>query len=105
MTPSAQLLAAVRPASTRAVRADGGTGTQTTQTLWQMAAVPTPLVGRTSELVVLQLVAQGLSSKAIAQRLFMSTNTVNHHVSSIFHKLGVDTRAHAVAVAAQQGLV
>jgi serine/threonine-protein kinase PknK len=54
---------------------------------------------------VLRLVAQGLSSKAIAQRLFISASTVNHHISSIFHKLGVDTRAQAVAVAAQQGLV
>jgi DNA-binding NarL/FixJ family response regulator len=54
---------------------------------------------------VLRLVAQGLSSKAIGQRLFISASTVNQHVSAIFQKLGVDTRAQAVAVAAQRGLL
>jgi DNA-binding CsgD family transcriptional regulator len=52
---------------------------------------------------VLRLVAQGRSSKAIARELFLSPSTINQHVKSIFHKLGVDTRAQAVAVAAQRG--
>jgi DNA-binding CsgD family transcriptional regulator len=54
---------------------------------------------------VLQLIAQGLSSKAIGQRLALSPSTVNHHVKSIFNKLGVETRAQAVSVATQHGLI
>lgn len=57
------------------------------------------------ELEVLRLVAQGLSSKTIAQRLLISRKTVDHHVSSTLRKLGVDSRAQAVARAAQQGLL
>jgi predicted ATPase/DNA-binding CsgD family transcriptional regulator len=53
---------------------------------------------------VLRLVAQGLSSKAIGRQLFLSPSTVNHHLKSVFNKLAVDTRAQAVAVAAQLGL-
>jgi non-specific serine/threonine protein kinase len=54
---------------------------------------------------VLRLVALGLSNKAIGQRLYLSPSTVTYHLSSAFNKLGVDTRAHAVAVATQQGLL
>jgi DNA-binding CsgD family transcriptional regulator len=54
---------------------------------------------------VLRLVAAGLSSKAIGQQLFLSPSTVNHHIKSIVDKLGADTRAQAVAVAAQRGLL
>ncbi len=54
---------------------------------------------------VLQLVAQGLSSKAIGRQLYLSSNTVNHHLSAIFTKLDVNTRAQAVAEAVQHGLL
>jgi len=62
-----------------------------------------PLTVREAE--VLRLVAQGHSSKAIGRRLFLSPSTVNHHIQSIFNKLGVDTRAQAVAVATQRQLL
>jgi predicted ATPase/DNA-binding CsgD family transcriptional regulator/DNA-binding XRE family transcriptional regulator len=62
-----------------------------------------PLSEREEE--VLRLVAQGLSSKVIGQQLLLSPSTVNHHLAAIFNKLGVDTRAQAVAVAAQRGLL
>jgi DNA-binding NarL/FixJ family response regulator len=62
-----------------------------------------PLSAR--ELEVLRLVAQGLSSKAIGRRLSLSPSTVNHHIQSIFNKLDVDTRAQAVAAAAQRQLL
>jgi DNA-binding NarL/FixJ family response regulator len=52
---------------------------------------------------VLRLVAEGLTSKQIAQQLFLSRRTVDTHVTSIFNKLGVESRAHAVAVAARDG--
>jgi predicted ATPase/DNA-binding CsgD family transcriptional regulator/DNA-binding XRE family transcriptional regulator len=64
---------------------------------------PSSLTSREQE--VLRLVAQGLSSKAIAGQLFLAPSTVNYHLSSVFNKLGVDTRAQAVAVAARRGLV
>jgi DNA-binding NarL/FixJ family response regulator len=62
-----------------------------------------PLMER--EVEVLRLVAQGLSSKEIGRQLSLSPSTVNQHVRAIFNKLGVDTRAQAVAVAAQRGLL
>jgi predicted ATPase/DNA-binding CsgD family transcriptional regulator/transcriptional regulator with XRE-family HTH domain len=67
------------------------------------SAAQSPLSEREAE--VLRLVAQGLSSKAIARQLILSPSTVNQHVKSIFNKLGVDTRAQAVAVAVQRGLL
>jgi predicted ATPase/DNA-binding CsgD family transcriptional regulator len=62
-----------------------------------------PLSPREQE--VLNLVARGLSDKQIAQEIIVSRSTVHYHMTSIFNKLGVDSRAHAVAVAAQRGLV
>ncbi len=62
-----------------------------------------PLTAREQE--VLRLVAQGRSTKAIGQQLFLSPSTVNHHLTAIFTKLGVNTRAQAVAVAAQRELL
>jgi DNA-binding CsgD family transcriptional regulator len=57
------------------------------------------------ELEVLRLVAEGLTSKQIGQEIFLSPKTVNHHLTSVFNKLGVDSRAQAVAVAAREGLL
>ena len=54
---------------------------------------------------VLRLVAQGLSSKTIGRQLFISERTVAQHLTAIFNKLGVHTRAQAVAVATRGGLL
>jgi non-specific serine/threonine protein kinase len=54
---------------------------------------------------VLRLVAEGLSNKGIAKELIISPSTVNYHLTSVFNKLGVNTRAHAVAAAAQRQLL
>jgi DNA-binding NarL/FixJ family response regulator len=54
---------------------------------------------------VLRLVAEGLPTKQIALSLSISERTVKFHVNSIFHKLGADNRAQAVALAAQRGLL
>jgi pimeloyl-ACP methyl ester carboxylesterase/DNA-binding CsgD family transcriptional regulator len=53
---------------------------------------------------VLEIVAQGLDNYAIAARLGISEKTVRNHVSVIFSKLEVNSRAHAVARARDAGL-
>lgn len=57
------------------------------------------------ELEVLRLLVAGASNKAIAAQLDLSENTVKSHLSHIFGKLNVQSRAEAVAVALQRGIV
>src|SRR5262245_39103353 len=57
------------------------------------------------ELEVLRLLVAGASNKSIAAQLSLSENTIKTHISRIFAKLGVQSRAEAVAVALQRGLV
>jgi len=61
------------------------------------------LTGR--ELEVLEGVAQGERSKEIAMRLGITERTVKAHLASIYNKWGVDSRAAAIAIAAQKGLL
>jgi DNA-binding CsgD family transcriptional regulator len=65
-------------------------------------AWPAGLSGR--EVEVLRLIAAGHSNRAIAQALYISPNTVLHHVSNIFTKTGVANRAEAAAYATRHGL-
>ncbi|MGA8910224.1 MAG: LuxR C-terminal-related transcriptional regulator, partial [Acidobacteriaceae bacterium] len=57
------------------------------------------------EMEVLRLVAEGLSNQSIGKRLFVSDHTVHRHLANILGKLGVSTRAAAVAQAARRGLL
>jgi DNA-binding NarL/FixJ family response regulator len=57
------------------------------------------------ELEVLRLLADGLSNAAIAERLFVSPRTVEHHVSAILRKVQARTRGEAVAAAQRHGLL
>jgi len=59
----------------------------------------------TREMEILQLVAGGLPNREIAQRLYISLNTVRNHVQSILHKLDAHSRLEAVATAAREGLI
>jgi DNA-binding CsgD family transcriptional regulator len=56
------------------------------------------------EAQVLELMRSGLRNAAIAKRLYLSTRTIDHHVSSVLAKLGASTRAEAVAIAAREAV-
>ena len=57
------------------------------------------------EIQVLELLAEGLSNKAIAERLAISDQTVKFHVASISGKLGATNRTDAVRRAVRRGLI
>ncbi|MGZ5662385.1 MAG: LuxR C-terminal-related transcriptional regulator, partial [Usitatibacter sp.] len=57
------------------------------------------------ELEVLRLLLGGMRNAEIARHLSRSVRTIDHHVDSVFRKLGVNSRAEAVAVAARERLV
>jgi DNA-binding NarL/FixJ family response regulator len=50
-----------------------------------------------SERAVFQLLCMGLPNKQIADRLVISQNTVRYHLKQVYAKLGVRSRAHAMA--------
>ena len=54
---------------------------------------------------MLGLVAEGLTNREIAERLVISQNTAIRHVANIFAKLGAGSRAQAVRLAAERGLI
>jgi predicted ATPase/DNA-binding CsgD family transcriptional regulator len=56
------------------------------------------------EVEVLGLVAKGMTSAQIAKELFVSVRTVETHITSIYHKLGVTSRAAATRFALEHGL-
>jgi two-component system, NarL family, response regulator DevR len=55
------------------------------------------------QIVLLRMVAQGLSSREIATQLYLSENTVKGYVQEILHRLSVKNRTEAVMVAVKQG--
>jgi DNA-binding NarL/FixJ family response regulator len=65
------------------------------------ALLPTTLTPR--ELDILMLVAAGAQNREISESLGLSEQTVKNHLSTIFHKLGVPNRTHAVMYASRQG--
>ena len=64
---------------------------------WERAPRPPQLTERERD--VLELVAQGLTNREVAQRLFISATTVRTHLEHIYEKLDVRTRTGAVAAA------
>jgi DNA-binding CsgD family transcriptional regulator len=57
------------------------------------------------ELEILELIAQGLSNREIAEKLFVSENTVKTHSSRVFDKLGARRRTQAVQFGKEFGLL
>ena len=57
------------------------------------------------ELEILELIAKGLSNREIADKLFVSENTVKTHSSRLFDKLSARRRTQAVQIAKEMGLI
>jgi two-component system, NarL family, response regulator LiaR len=57
------------------------------------------------ELEILDLIAKGLSNREIAEKLFVSENTVKTHSSRLFDKLSARRRTQAVQIAKELGLI
>jgi DNA-binding NarL/FixJ family response regulator len=66
-------------------------------------AVDEPLNAR--EVAILRLIANGNSNKHIARELSLSEDTIKSNVKSLFAKLGVNDRTHAVTIAARRGII
>ncbi|WP_310830164.1 response regulator transcription factor [Paenibacillus pedocola] len=71
---------------------------------------PVPAKGASSlltdkEVQILQSVARGFKSKEIAYDIGISERTVKAHLTSIYNKLGVDSRSQAVAAAMERGII
>jgi HD-GYP domain-containing protein (c-di-GMP phosphodiesterase class II) len=86
------------PEGARAVIEAAGQALPRVRTVW-----PAGLSDR--EVEVLRLVARGLSNRAIAERLYISPRTAEHHVQHIYTKLGASTRAAAAMFAMEHGLL
>jgi DNA-binding CsgD family transcriptional regulator len=57
------------------------------------------------ELEILELIAQGMSNREIAEKLFVSENTVKTHSSHLFDKLSAKRRTQAVQIGKEMGLL
>ncbi|MGH2530727.1 MAG: sigma-70 family RNA polymerase sigma factor, partial [Thermomicrobiales bacterium] len=82
---------------------------QEARVLPEKPTAPTPMTTHhrltAREIEVLKLMAEGMTNREIADALFISYRTVTTHFSTILGKLGVESRAEAVAAAIRQGLV
>jgi len=54
---------------------------------------------------VLRLMARGLSNRVMAEQLFLSPDTIKHHIQHIYDKIGVATRAGATFFAMEHALL
>ena len=102
--PEEELLAGVRAVAAGEV----ALAPSVSRLLVQRAAAPTPPPAPAlspRELEVLALVADGLSNRAIGERLFVGEATVKTHLLHAFAKLGVDDRTRAVTRAMELGLL
>ena len=57
------------------------------------------------ELEILELIARGMSNREIAEKLFVSENTVKTHSSRLFDKLSAKRRTQAVQIGKEMGLI
>jgi DNA-binding CsgD family transcriptional regulator len=96
------------PEATHAVLAVAGQGGgQPGQATGQPrpAAEPRPAGLSERECEVLGLIARGMATKQVARRLGISPKTCDHHIQSLYGKIGLSTRAGATLFALEHGLV
>lgn len=98
--PPEELFAGIRAVA----RGETVLATSVAATLVRRAAAPGPVVTE-REVEVLELLAEGLGNKELARELLVSEATVKSHLSHIYAKLGVDTRAGAVAAAIERRII
>jgi len=98
--PPAELFAGVRAVA----KGEPALAPSVAATLMRRAASPEPRMTE-REVEVLELLADGQGNREMARALFVSEATVKSHLSHIYTKLGVDTRAGAVAAAIEQRII
>lgn len=98
--PPADLFAGIRAVA----KGEPALAPSVTSVLMRRAASPEPRMTE-REVEVLELLADGLGNRELAKALFVSEATVKSHLSHIYAKLGVDTRAGAVAAAIEQRII
>jgi DNA-binding NarL/FixJ family response regulator len=69
----------------------------------QTSDLKSPLTSREED--ILKCLAQGMTTKQVAEALIISDNTVKTHVRNLLEKLGASNRAEAVSMAVQMGLI
>jgi DNA-binding NarL/FixJ family response regulator len=102
--PEEELLAGVRSVAAGEVALAPSVSRLLVQRAAAPAGPPPPELSR-RELDVLRLVADGLSNRVIAERLFVGEATVKTHLLHVFAKLGVDDRTRAVTRAMELNLL
>jgi DNA-binding NarL/FixJ family response regulator len=99
----------VRDAVRRAASGEATiTPTLLTRLLGRMAQQRSGAVGgdlTTRESEVLGMIVAGMTNGDIAERLFLSVNTVRNHVQSVLSKLGAHSKLEAAAIAVREGLI
>jgi DNA-binding NarL/FixJ family response regulator len=98
--PPAELFAGIRATA----RGETVLASTVAATLVRRTASPGPTITE-REVEVLELLSRGLGNKEMARELFVSEATVKSHLSHIYAKLGVDTRAGAVAAAIERRII
>jgi DNA-binding NarL/FixJ family response regulator len=102
-----RLLAAIEAAKDGATYLDPQIARLVMDNLKPPAAQPNPNLALLSEreMEVLKLIVEGKSNAEIAEKLYLSTNTIKTHVRGIMNKLAVDDRVQAAVIALRSGIV
>lgn len=109
-TPLPQLVTAMQNVMAGGAVVSPAMGMKLFETVAQMLRHRDVVVGRKPaltgrEIEVLQLVAEGRTSREIGEMLFISENTVKNHVRNILDKLGLHSRGEAVMYALREDLI
>lgn len=102
-----RLLAAIEAAKDGATYLDPQIARLVMDNLKPPAVQPNPNLALLSEreMEVLKLIVEGKSNAEIAEKLYLSTNTIKTHVRGIMNKLAVDDRVQAAVIALRSGIV